>query len=220
MDRMSLLLAAATFATFAPVEAYAIDRWQTHIVEAAKRFRVPENWIRVVIDAESNGDPRAVSPKGALGLMQLMPGTWDELRIRHSLGADPFDPRANILAGTAYLDAMRDRFGYPGLFAAYNVGPARYEKYLHGKASLPAETRSYLSGLEYALSIMSGTPVSLAAESQRHRASALRPPSRFVAKTRLFFPLSTTADGVENRETPAPPGELFVPLSTTKQGDK
>lgn len=220
MDRMSFLLAAATFVAFAPVEAHATDRWQAHIVDAAKRFRVPENWIRAVIDAESNGDPHAVSPKGALGLMQLMPGTWDELRVRHNLGADPFDPRTNILAGTAYLDAMHDRFGYPGVFAAYNAGPARYEKYLHGRASLPAETRSYLSGLELALATMSGTPVRLAAESLSRRASAPRPVPRFVAKTRLFFPLSTTIDGVENRQTPAPPGELFVPLSTTKRDDK
>ena len=75
--------------------------------------------------------------------MQLMPGTWLEVRSLLRLGDDPQDPRDNILAGSFYLRQMYDRFGYPGLFAAYNAGPARYSDYLAGAQSLPAETRAY-----------------------------------------------------------------------------
>jgi len=87
------------------------------------------------------------SRAGAMGLMQLMPGTWRELRLALSLGEDPYDPHDNILAGTAYLRAMYDRFGYPGLFAAYNAGPKRYAAFLSGARALPAETRSYVAAV-------------------------------------------------------------------------
>ena len=60
-----------------------------------------------------------------MGLMQLMPGTWSEMRLMLGLGGDPFEPHDNIMAGTAYLRMVYDRFGYPGLFAAYNAGPGR-----------------------------------------------------------------------------------------------
>ena len=90
-----------------------------------------------------NGRP-TVSHAGALGLMQLMPATWADMRRRLGLGQDPHAPRDNILAGTLYLRLMYDRFGYPGLFGAYNAGPARYAAYLEGRRSLPGETRDYL----------------------------------------------------------------------------
>ena len=80
-----------------------------------------------------------------MGLMQLMPATWAAMRAAHGLGRDPHDPRDNILAGTAYLRAMYDRFGYPGLFAAYNAGPGRYAAHLATGRALPAETRAYLT---------------------------------------------------------------------------
>jgi len=70
------------------VRATAID---TFIAEASVRFGIPERWIRAVMQAESAGDPRAVSRAGAMGLMQIMPETWAELRARHRLGADVFD---------------------------------------------------------------------------------------------------------------------------------
>src|SRR3546814_3744389 len=66
------------------------------------------------------------------------------MRRRLGLGSDPHAPRDNILAGTLYLRLMYDRFGYPGLFGAYNAGPARYAAYLEGRRSLPGETRDYL----------------------------------------------------------------------------
>lgn len=118
------------------------------VAEAAQRFGLPASWIETIIAAESAGDPHAVSPKGALGLMQLMPATWEAMRGRLSLGGDPFDPRANILAGTAFLREMHDRYGSPGFLAAYSAGPARYEEHLATGRPLPAETRAYLAMLE------------------------------------------------------------------------
>jgi soluble lytic murein transglycosylase-like protein len=67
---------------------------------------------------------RAISPKGAIGLMQPMPGNWANLQVRYGLGRDPFDPHDNILAGDAFLREMFDRYGSPGFPAAYNAGPA------------------------------------------------------------------------------------------------
>ena len=81
-----------------------------------------------------------------MGLMQIMPETWAELRLRYGLGNDPYDPHDNILAGTAYLRELRDRYGSPGFLAAYNAGPARYEEHLAGRP-LPAETQAYLQKL-------------------------------------------------------------------------
>jgi len=127
----------------------AIDRWMPFITEASRRFAVPESWIRAVMAAESAGQTvfygrPITSPAGAMGLMQVMPETYAEMRLRHGLGTDPHDPRDNILAGTAYLRAMYDRYGYPGFFAAYNAGPARFEDYLLRGISLPEETLHYL----------------------------------------------------------------------------
>lgn len=124
----------------------ARDPHSAAIAEASARFVIPEHWIRAVMQAESAGDPRAVSHAGAMGLMQVMPGTWTVLREDHSLGADPFDPRDNIIAGTAYLRAMLDRYGtVGGMLAAYNAGPGRYDAYLTEGRPLPAETRAYVA---------------------------------------------------------------------------
>ena len=118
-----------------------------YIAEAAQRFAVPERWVRAVMRAESANDPCAVSRAGAMGLMQIMPRTWDELRARYGLGEDPFEPRDNILAGTAYLRKMYDRFGAPGFLAAYNAGPERYTENLATGRPLPRETRAYVAAL-------------------------------------------------------------------------
>jgi hypothetical protein len=120
------------------------DAYGEHIAEAAQRFELPAAWIRAVLAAESNGDPRALSPKGAMGLMQVMPATWSDLRIRHRLGADPYDPHDNIIAGAAYIRLLYDRYGSPGWIAAYNAGPGRYEASLRGHP-LPPETRAYVA---------------------------------------------------------------------------
>jgi soluble lytic murein transglycosylase-like protein len=113
--------------------------------EAAQRFGIPASWIRAVMQAESAGDTRAVSPKGAMGLMQIMPQTWADLRSRYGLGADPYDPHDNILAGAAYLRELHDHYGEPGFLAAYNAGPTRYDDHLSTGRPLPAETQAYLA---------------------------------------------------------------------------
>jgi len=123
------------------------DPFAAYITEAARRFSVPALWIRAVMRAESAGNVSAVSSAGAMGLMQIMPQTWADLRVHHRLGRYPFDPRDNILAGTAYLREMHDRFGSPGFLAAYNAGPGRYEEHLATGWELPAETQAFVVSL-------------------------------------------------------------------------
>ncbi|AWC25192.1 Soluble lytic murein transglycosylase precursor [Aminobacter sp. MSH1] len=138
---------AVTLAQSASVERPSqIDPYAVHIAEAVQRFGIPAAWIRAVMRVESANDRRAISQKGAMGLMQIMPETWAGLRVRYSLGRDPYNPRDNILAGAAYLRELNDRYGSPGFLAAYNAGPGRYEKYLAGRP-LPAETRAYVAAL-------------------------------------------------------------------------
>lgn len=122
----------------------ARGRYETHIAEAARRFRLPTAWIRAVLGAESAGDRRATSRKGAMGLMQIVPDTWSDLRVRYRLGADPYDPHDNIIAGSAYIRELVDRYGSPGWIAAYNAGPGRYEESLQGRR-LPRETLAYVA---------------------------------------------------------------------------
>lgn len=119
-----------------------------YIAEASQRFGIPELWIHAVLRAESAGDVRAISSTGAMGLMQVMPDTWAGLRVRYRLGRDPYDPRDNILAGTAYLREMWNRYGnVAAMLAAYNAGPGRYDEYLATGRTLPAETRAYVAAL-------------------------------------------------------------------------
>ena len=131
-----------------PAGAVLIDAQFTPFIdEAAKRFGLPTQWISAVMQVESAGDVHALSPAGAMGLMQIMPETWADLRLRYDLGADPYQPHDNILAGAAYLRELHDRYGVPGFLAAYNAGPNRWEARLaHGKA-LPDETRLYIAEL-------------------------------------------------------------------------
>src|SRR3546814_7828896 len=108
-----------------------------------------------------------------MGLMQLMPGTWAAMRRQHGLGGDPYDPCDNILAGAAYLRAMYDRFGYPGLFAAYNAGPARYERHLRTGQALPAETRDYIAQLAKVPATPSMPPAVLRSEEHTSELQSL-----------------------------------------------
>ncbi|MET3645426.1 lytic transglycosylase domain-containing protein [Phyllobacterium ifriqiyense] len=134
------------------VHSAVADPYTAHIAEASRRFGIPEHWIRAVLRTESAGDVRAISSAGAMGLMQVMPGTWAELRVRYDLGRDPYDPRDNILAGTGYLREMWDRYGdVAAMLAAYNAGPARYDEHRSKGHPLPAETRAYVASLAPAL---------------------------------------------------------------------
>jgi len=196
---MVALIAVVTVVAASPATLARIEPWRPWIAQAAQRFDIPQAWIMAVMRAESggrthlNGAP-ITSRAGAMGLMQLMPGTYRELARTHGLGSDPYDPRDNILAGAAYLSAMRARFGYPGLFAAYNAGPARYAAHLATGAPLPAETRRYIETLAQ-------TP-----------GEAALPPA-VLSGTRLFFPLE--GGGLDAR--PAPPAGLFVHRSAQSQ---
>ncbi len=132
----------------------ADDPWGPYISEAAKKYDVPERWIREVMRQESGGHlygrsgTLVTSGAGAMGLMQVMPGTYDELRARYSeLGDDPYDPHNNILAGTAYIREMYDIYGSPGFLAAYNAGPGRLDDYLTRSRILPVETRRYVASI-------------------------------------------------------------------------
>jgi soluble lytic murein transglycosylase-like protein len=143
---------AQTCAPVMQVSSPSIDRWETLSEAASSRFGVPVAWIRVVMARESAGHTSLhgapiVSRSGAMGLMQLMPSTWSDMRARYHLGADPFNPHDNILAGTAYLREMFDRYGYPDLFAAYHAGPGRLDAVLAGQKSLPQATKTYLESL-------------------------------------------------------------------------
>ncbi|MGE4521260.1 MAG: lytic transglycosylase domain-containing protein [Acetobacter sp.] len=147
--RIACLLVAGCLVSMVPVavSAQTIDvPYAAQIAEAAGRFDIPAAWIRAVMGAESGGDPGAISSAGAMGLMQIMPGTWADLRVRHHLGRDPYDPRDNILAGAAYLRELHERYGSPGFLAAYNAGPERYEASLAGRP-LPLETRAYVAAV-------------------------------------------------------------------------
>lgn len=161
-----------------------VGRWRAEIDAAAARFGLPAFWIEQVMRAESEGRTHRggrpiVSGAGAMGLMQLMPATWAEMRAAYGLGSDPHDPHDNIIAGAAYLRAMYDRFGYPGLFAAYNAGPARYAAYLSTGRALPTETRVYVARVT---GTAEDTP-RLAASEQILTASMTRPPGLFVLKS-------------------------------------
>ncbi|MGH0030052.1 MAG: lytic transglycosylase domain-containing protein [Myxococcota bacterium] len=106
------------------------------IRDASLRYGVSAELIRSVIRHESAGNPAAVSHKGAMGLMQLMPATARQLGVSCA-----FDPRQNVMGGTRYLREMRNRFGSWRLaLAAYNAGPARVES---GRR-WPRETRNYV----------------------------------------------------------------------------
>jgi soluble lytic murein transglycosylase-like protein len=125
----------------------SVDPLAAYVTEASGRFGVPERWIRAIMRVESDGKQRARSKKGAIGLMQIMPGTWTELQSRYRLGANPYDPRDNILAGAAYIRELHDRYGAPGFLAAYNAGPGRYERYVATGRPLPDETQAYVATL-------------------------------------------------------------------------
>ena len=120
--------------------------------------------------AESHGDAKSVSDKGAIGLMQVMPRTYIELRAKYGFGSDPFDPRDNILAGAAYLAEMFARYGSPGFLAAYNAGPRRYEDHLLGGRPLPAETTDYVARLAPELGFASVPAAGIPAPPDAHRA--------------------------------------------------
>ncbi|KQW72233.1 hypothetical protein ASE17_05030 [Phenylobacterium sp. Root77] len=194
----SVLLAAvlSVAAAGGPSAAEEASPHEAFVQEAAGRFGLPQAWIWAVMRAESAFRPQAVSRAGAMGLMQVMPQTYAELRARHGLGEDPFLPRDNILAGAAYLREMHERFGAPGFLAAYNAGPARYEAYLAGRP-LPAETRAYVAALA-PLIAAAGNPKAPDEQSAGRPSEQAHGPMLFVSRqtaaSGLFVARPATAE--------------------------
>lgn len=193
------------------------QRFATHIAEASQRFGIPKAWIWAVLDAESAHDIGAVSSAGAMGLMQIMPDTWAELRIQHRLGEDPYDPRDSILAGTAYLRQMLDRYGsVSAMLAAYNAGPGRYDEYVATGRPLPAETRAYVAKLA---PILGGEPLPERSETTTLRPTDWREAPLFVVPIGGLPPVSTVqSESQSDAEIAAEPGHPDRDLSPTPEG--
>jgi len=128
-----------------------ISRWKPLVDQASRRAGVPVAWINAVMRVETGGrtmltdSQPMISSKGALGLMQVLPQTYQEMRAQYDLGPNPFDPKDNIKAGAGYLRWLRAKYGYPTMFAAYNAGPGSVDHVLGGDKRLPAETRAYIA---------------------------------------------------------------------------
>jgi hypothetical protein len=199
------------------------DPWSAHIRDAAKRFAIPERLLRAVMYVESVGDVHAVSSKGAMGLMQIMPPTWEDLRTKYHLGDDPFQPRDNIFAGAAYLREMLDRFGRNGFLAAYNAGPQRYQEHLVTGRSLPRETIDYVRKL---VPLINGTvPIPTRARQRPSRASALdsvifagavhtRNGSASQGERERDIPFETVFAAIRSPSVRAPAGKAVTDLTS------
>jgi hypothetical protein len=133
--------------------AVLIARWEPLILQASRKFKIPAEWIRAVMRQESGGRTMLaenlpiVSAVGAMGVMQVMPGTYTEMAAQYGLGADPYNPRDNIYAGAGYLKWLHLKYGYPAMFAAYNDGPGNIEDHLYRGRPLSAETRGYIAAI-------------------------------------------------------------------------
>ena len=179
--------------------AELIDRWTPYIKEASRRFKISTDWIKAVIRVESGGrtlsddNQPITSTAGAMGIMQVMPETYQDMRQANSLGDNPHDPRDNILAGTAYLRWLQEKFGYPKMFAAYNAGPATVEAQSAGKRKLPKETRDYIKRISGILGIEEPTappvqPANVVAMLTRPGGSKVTIDGSTVNKIRAAFP--------------------------------
>ncbi len=187
MDLLTLVTGCSLFISMpcstpnlSPPTLKGVSRWQPIIADAASTFALPEAWVSAVVTKESggrtvlNGKP-ITSSAGAMGLMQVMPGTYQDLRKQFGLGSDPHAPRDNILAGTAYLQQMYRRYGYPAMFAAYNAGPGRYEDFLHRRRPLPAETIAYIAGIAPGAEMRFGVEKVTAKSAPSHKAGDPKP---------------------------------------------
>lgn len=181
--------------------------------EATRRFQIPASWLSAVMHAESASDANAVSKKGAIGLMQIMPETYAELCARHGLGPDPFDPRDNILAGAAYLAEMHARYGAPGFLAAYNAGPRRYEEHLLRGRPLPGETQDYVARVAPELGFASITT------AQNHAPSEAFGAPIFVANSAPGLASEATPGGAMKTST-ATTRAITHPLFSASTNDK
>jgi hypothetical protein len=205
--RRALIAGAAVLALTCKTQAdVPVDR---AVAEASDTFAIPQGWIRAVISVESAGNARALSRSGAIGLMQLMPHTWAVLRERLHLGRDPYDSHDNVMAGTALLRELYDRFGPGGFLAAYNASPERYLGYLTRGKPLAAETRAYLAHV---------APLLGDAELGRVVASPATPPNwqaapLFIVGQTVALKAVETPSASSASPEPAPIPSRFQPQS-------
>jgi soluble lytic murein transglycosylase-like protein len=195
--------------------ATAADPITAVVAEASQRFGIPASWISAVMQVESFGDVRALSPKGAMGLMQIMPEAWAALRSRYGLGADPFDAHDNIIAGAAYLRELLDRYGSPGFLAAYNAGPARYDDHLATGRALPAETQAYVATLAPVIgggAINDATVVNAVVRSWTEAPLFVGPPESNAAK------LPASSDPHPGQRSTDSPAQDWTGLAPPSQG--
>lgn len=213
------------------IDSEPISAWDGLIDEASRRFGIPRDWVRGVMHQESGGRTSLnglpiTSSAGAMGLMQVMPATFAELTARYGLGGNPYEPRANILAGAAYLREMYDRFGPAYFLAAYNAGPGRIEQHLRSGRPLPNETQRYVQAL--APPLVSSSANDVEATSSRVRdltsAEAMRdaalPPSgnpRTASSpsvlASVFVPASSSSSTADRPSQEQPSNGLFVRLT-------
>jgi hypothetical protein len=141
---LTFLMIVLASAGAAAQSTSGLDNLKALFVSVGRTHNIDPELLEAMADVESGSDPLGVSPKGALGLMQLMPATASEFSV-----LDPFDPVANIRGAADFLDYLRDRFannsnlqGLPALLAAYNAGPGAVERY--GGIPPYAETNRYV----------------------------------------------------------------------------
>lgn len=187
-------------------------RWEPLIAEAAAEFHIPKEWIRAVMRMESGGrtmldEGRPItSTAGAMGLMQVMPQTYAEMRAQLGLGADPYDAHDNVFAGAAYLNFLYRKYGNPAMFAAYNDGPGNLEDHIYRGAPLPAETQNYVKGIAgmlgkgrgagglATLTRPDGAPIRIARASVRAIRAAL--PGEYADGVQAVLVIGKTRQGV------------------------
>nr|WP_321983882.1 transglycosylase SLT domain-containing protein [uncultured Lichenicoccus sp.] len=176
------------------------DPWRPYIRQASNRFGVPQQWIRAVMQQESGGQEYRygrpiVSGAGAMGLMQLMPATYADMQSQNGLGDDPFEPHDNIMAGTAYIRLMYDRYGAPAFLAAYNSGPQRLDDYLNAGRSLPNETVNYVEAIAPNLGTELAMSGPLATYADNSRNEAYVPPTAPLQLAAWHVPTQSGGSG-------------------------
>jgi len=203
------LAAGSLIFASASASAQGADACLRHAPEAARRSGLSVEVILRVMHAESRGRPRAVSPKGAMGCMQIMPRTWAYLTRRHALGGDPFDPRMNMVGGALYLAELARQFGFPGAYSAYNAGPGRYQRYVRRGVPLPAETIAYTAQITGAARM----PARTITAADKQTPPRWQEAGLFMAAGRSrSMPASATIDGAggdRNHANPAATNALF-----------
>jgi hypothetical protein len=165
---------------------------------------------------ESGGQEDITSSAGAMGLMQVMPATYAQLASQYGLGNDPYEPHDNMMAGTAYLRQMYDRYGSPRFLAAYNAGPGRVDAYLARGGSLPDETVNYVAaisphlGTEFASSVpIGGGPTGGASGCDPNAAYDPRRPCRSAPSVQAT--VTPVATRIAPRIAPGPPILINAP---------